>query len=90
MDLLFGWHNCFGKHDSAVWNMVPSCLMWTIWRERYRRIFEDEEHLTSKIIELFFGLLFDWARVWGLAPANSLADFVVSLLFAFISNSISM
>jgi hypothetical protein len=64
--------------------------MWTIWRERNRRIFEDEEHSTSKIIELFFGLLFDWARVWGLTPANSLADFVVSLRFAFISNSIPM
>uniref|UniRef100_A0A2N9GEV9 TIR domain-containing protein n=1 Tax=Fagus sylvatica TaxID=28930 RepID=A0A2N9GEV9_FAGSY len=31
VDLIYGWHNWFGKHDSAVWNLVPSCLMWTIW-----------------------------------------------------------
>jgi hypothetical protein len=64
--------------------------MWTIWRERNRCTFEDKEHSTAKLIELFFGLLFDWARVWGLTPTNSLADFVVSLHFSFISSSITM
>jgi hypothetical protein len=29
-DLLFGWWNCFGKKSSGVWNLIPSCLMWTI------------------------------------------------------------
>jgi hypothetical protein len=43
VDLLYGWHNWFGKHDTVVWNLVPLCLMWTIWRERNRRIFEGEE-----------------------------------------------
>ena len=38
-DLLFGWFNCFGKHSSSIWNLVPPCLMWTIWRERNSRIF---------------------------------------------------
>ena len=90
VNLIYGWHNWFGKHDSVVWNLVPSCLVWTIWRKRNRRIFEDEEHSTSKIIELFFGLRFDWARVWGLTPAISLADFVVSLRSNCISNSIPM
>lgn len=26
-DLLFAWRNWFGKHDSSIWNMVPTCLM---------------------------------------------------------------
>ncbi len=43
VDLLFGWRNWFGKHFSAVWNLVPLCLMWTLWQERNRRIFEDLE-----------------------------------------------
>ncbi len=38
-DLLFAWRNWFGKHDSSIWNMVPTCLMWTIWIERNHRIF---------------------------------------------------
>jgi hypothetical protein len=84
MDLLFGWYNGCGKHVSAIWNLVPLCLMWTIWRERNRRIFEDVELSTTKLLELFFGLLFDWARAWGLTPLLSLPDFVASLSFSCI------
>uniref|UniRef100_A0A2N9I4J4 Reverse transcriptase domain-containing protein n=1 Tax=Fagus sylvatica TaxID=28930 RepID=A0A2N9I4J4_FAGSY len=81
-DLLFGWFNCFGKPKSSVWNLVPLCLMWTIWRERNSRIFEDEEHSIPKLAETFFGFLFDWARVWGLTSEISLPAFVVSLNFS--------
>jgi hypothetical protein len=81
-DLLFGWFNCFSKLKSAVWNLVPLCLMWTVWHERNSRIFEDVEHSNSKLAEIFFGLLFDWARVWGLTSEISLPDFVVSLNFS--------
>ena len=87
VDLLFGWYNSCGKHVSAVWNLVPLCLMWTVWRERNRRTFEDVELSTIKLIELFFGLLFDWAWVWGLTSMLSLADFVASLSFYCIRNS---
>jgi hypothetical protein len=87
VDLLFGWHNSFGKYESGVWNLVPLCLMWTVWRERNRRTFEDEEHSATKLIQLFFGLLFDWARVWGITPMASLADFFVSLNSSWTPNS---
>jgi hypothetical protein len=86
-DLLFGWFNYFGKHKSSIWNLVPHCLMWTVWRERNSRIFEDEDHSKTKLSELFFGLLFDWARVWGFTPEVSLANFVVSLDFSIVSAS---
>jgi hypothetical protein len=90
LDLLSGWYNSFGKHDSEVWNLVLLCLMWTVWRERNQRTFEDEEHSNTKHIELFFGLLFDLARVWGLTPMHSLADFVASLCFSCIPNSVTV
>ena len=32
--LLFSWRNWLGTHSSNVWNMVPACLMWLIWKER--------------------------------------------------------
>jgi hypothetical protein len=82
INLLYGWYNCFGKHNSSVWNLVPLCLMWIIWRERNSRVFEDKDQSQSKLIELFFGTLFDWARVGGFTSALSLADFVVSLSFS--------
>ena len=89
VELLYGWYNSWGKQVSAIWNLVLLCLMWTVWRERNRRTFEDEELTTMKLIELFFGLLFDWARAWawGLAPMLSLPYFVASLNFSCIHNS---
>uniref|UniRef100_A0A2N9ID29 Reverse transcriptase zinc-binding domain-containing protein n=1 Tax=Fagus sylvatica TaxID=28930 RepID=A0A2N9ID29_FAGSY len=49
VDLLFGWQNWFCKHDSGVWNLVPSSLMWTLWTEHNCRIFEDK---TSSLDQL--------------------------------------
>ena len=43
VDLLFCWYHWLGKHSSNIWDLVPGCLMWTIWTERDRRTFEDEE-----------------------------------------------
>ncbi len=78
----FGWFNCFGKHNCSVWNLVPHCLMWTVWRERNSRIFDDVDLSITKLEELFFGCLFYWARVWGLTKVISLAAFAVSLNFS--------
>ena len=33
-DLLFGWWNGLGRHESNVWNLVPLCLIWIVWKER--------------------------------------------------------
>jgi hypothetical protein len=65
-EVLFGWWNWFGKRSSGVWNLIPSCLMWTIWRERNKRTFENQETPLAKLIELFFVSLYDWSRAWGL------------------------
>ena len=81
-NLLYGWYNCFGKHNCSVWNLVPLCSMWIVWRERNGRVFEDKDHSQAKLTELFFGTLFDWAWVWGFTSAVSLADFVASLSFS--------
>ncbi len=65
VDLLFGWRNWFGKHSSEVWNLVPLCLIWTVWHERNKHTFEDTEHSGTKLLELFYGILFDCSRAWG-------------------------
>ena len=69
---------------------MPLCLMWIVWREHNRRTFDDEEHSKTKLTELFFGLLFYWARVWGFTFELSLANFVVSLSFSRIPNLVPM
>jgi hypothetical protein len=60
VDLLFRWRNWFGKHESGVWNLVPLCLMWTIWKERNSRIFQDKASSMDQIKGAFVNALFDW------------------------------
>jgi hypothetical protein len=88
MDLLFGWHNWWGKSSSRVWNLVPHCLMWTIWRERNGHTFEDVENHVGKIIELFMGSLYDWSCAWGISSSHSLGDFLESLTLSFLPNPV--
>jgi hypothetical protein len=79
IDLLFGWFNGFGKHSSDIWNLVPLCLMWSLWQERNSRIFEDKENSLLHLQESFVGLLYDCSRSWGFTTASSLPEFAVSL-----------
>ena len=62
-DLFFGWRNWLGKNQSKVWNLVPSCLIWSLWRERNTHIFENVERTDSQLFELFYNTLYDWATV---------------------------
>ena len=43
VDLLFCWYHWLGKHSFDIWDLVLGCLMRTIWTERNRRSFEDED-----------------------------------------------
>ena len=78
-DLLFSWWNGLGRHSSDIWNIVPVCLMWTIWKERNQRTFEDVSILDRQILEGFILNLFDWSRVWGFSNSTSISDFISSL-----------
>jgi hypothetical protein len=72
MDLLFECRNWFGKHSSDIWNLVPPCLMWTVWRERNSRTFDDVWSLLDHLLGTFVNSLFDWATTWGFTTNNEL------------------
>ena len=55
--------------------------MWTIWRERNKQIFEDQETPMAKLLELFLTTLYDWSRAWGLTTSPSVGEFLDSLAF---------
>ena len=59
VDLLFCWNHWFGKHSSNIWDLVPGCLMWTIWIEQNRRFFEDEGKTVVQLLEYCQWTLFD-------------------------------
>jgi DNA segregation ATPase FtsK/SpoIIIE-like protein len=79
MDLLFGWRNCLGRHQSNIWNLAPLCLMWTVWRERNSRTFEDVKKSADQLRGSFVESLFDWSRAGGFTTANTVHDFVAVL-----------
>jgi hypothetical protein len=78
-DLLYGWWNWLGKQGSDIWNLVPLYLMWTVWKERNRRTFENMELTRDALANLFFRTLSDWAQGWGFTNCISLSDFLFSI-----------
>ena len=80
--LLFSWKNWFGKHGSDLWNMVPACLMWLVWKERNRHTFEDMENSLDQLKTMFARTLFDWSQVRDFTHCSSILEFQVSLRFS--------
>ena len=71
VSLLSAWWNWLGSHTSNVWNMVPTCLMWLIWKERNARTFEETERKVDCVKSLLLRTLFEWSRIWGFTHCHS-------------------
>jgi hypothetical protein len=52
------WNAIFSRF--SLWKMVPSCLMWCLWRERNDRNFEDKDMTFEELItsSFFFFIFF--------------------------------
>uniref|UniRef100_A0A2N9HSR5 Reverse transcriptase domain-containing protein n=1 Tax=Fagus sylvatica TaxID=28930 RepID=A0A2N9HSR5_FAGSY len=44
----------------VVWNAIPSCLMWLLWRERNQRAFEDAERHSADLKLILIRTLMEW------------------------------
>ena len=74
---LLGWHGSFvGKKKEKAWRAIPLFLMWTIWKERNRRVFDDIERNDQDIKSIFLYTFVNWARVYIEEHTLSLLDFV--------------
>ena len=78
-DLLFWLVELVGKHSSQIWNLVPLCILWCIWKERNRRTFEDLDSSIDQLLASFGETLFDWSWAWRLMTSDSLPSFLCSL-----------
>ena len=38
-----------GKLNSNIWNLIPGCLMWTVWLEQNRHSFENMEKTLDEL-----------------------------------------
>ena len=81
-DLLFCWYHWIGKYKFDIRNLVPGCLMWTIWTERNRCSFEDNGKSLAQLLVLCQRTFFDWSWCWGFSNCSALMDFLLSLRIA--------
>jgi hypothetical protein len=73
-----------GDLDGCFRYLVPFCLIWTLWRERNNRIFENMERTESHLFELFSNTLYDWTTVWGYPSSILVISFLDSLHISLI------
>jgi hypothetical protein len=46
--------------NAFVWNMVPSCLLWCLWRKRNDISFKDPERTLVDLESFFVFTLYTW------------------------------
>jgi hypothetical protein len=76
-NLLMCWRgqhgNILGKE---VWQIVPLCLMWIIWRKWNARCFEDQERSTEELKKLLIQTLFHWSNACSVPKMSTMTQFL--------------
>ena len=63
LDVLFCWKRKFDDpHALFVWNLIPLCIWWTLWRERNDRCFENTFSSMEGLRGQLMSSLFCWAK----------------------------
>ena len=74
---LLGKHRAFvSKRREKAWSAAPLCLMWTLWEERNKRVFNDNERSNQAIKHSFLYTFVNWARVYLEDHTLSMIDFI--------------
>ncbi|KAL5727359.1 hypothetical protein ACHQM5_000567 [Ranunculus cassubicifolius] len=55
-----------GKHKlgpigSIYWAIVPHAVVWSIWGERNRRVFEDKDKVNSQLVTEIKSWIWEWS-----------------------------
>ena len=76
-DMLLGWHDSLvGKRRKKLWRTAPLCLSWTVWKERNRRAFGNEEQYVQGLEHAFLCNLWNWSRLFLFFGPSLVVDFV--------------
>jgi len=78
-DLLSTWIRRGDSKSKKRWlRVIPSCIWWTIWKERNRRCFEDRFNSMQKIKENCIANFHFWCKEGHTDDAIQLLDFLGS------------
>ena len=74
---LLGWNGGFvGKRRKKAWQMAPLCIFWSVWKERNRLAFGDENLSLQRLKYSFVCNLWFWVRGSLAESHSSLVSFV--------------
>ena len=65
-----------GKGCKKAWQMAHLCIFWSIWKERNRLAFGNEELSLQRLKYSFICNLWSWARVSLVLTPSSLVSFL--------------
>ena len=75
-EILLGWYGAFvGKKRVKVWRAAPLCLFWTVWKERNRVVFENDDFSIQRLKFSFVCNLWSWFKLYIAEIPNSLINF---------------
>ena len=64
-DLIIGWNSIpIRKGERKAWRAAPLNLLWAIWKERNRIVFESEEFSLNKLKRAFLFFFFVLGQGW--------------------------
>ena len=76
-EMLFSWRGSFvGKTRKKIWNSIPLCIFWTVWKEMNRLAFRGGSLAIQKLKNSFVCNLWSWARVCIGEESSSLLGFL--------------
>jgi hypothetical protein len=83
LDLLSGWGTLMGRGPVfRIWKQVPFCVLWSLWRERNSKLFEDVEVLVGALCRNVLNMLYLGVSAQSLG-SMSFADCLFSCSFLF-------
>ena len=65
-----------GKKRKKIWNFIPLCIFWTVWKERNRLAFRGGVLNIQKLKNSFVCNLWNWAKVYLGEESFSLIGFL--------------
>ena len=65
-----------GKKRKKIWNSIPLCIFWTVWKERNRLTFKRDSLAIQNLKNSFVCNLWSWARVYMGEESSLLSGFL--------------